>query len=115
MLSHMEREAIKVGDAIGISEQYRSAVLKVTKRTATQIVLSDGSRWSLSRGRKVGASTWDYSSLVSEKDARARIEELKNENEKRKAHNRLREYAWRDLSLDQLMKFTALLDEVEKS
>jgi hypothetical protein len=53
--------------------------------------------------------------LVSEKDARERIEELRTENEKRKAYNRLREYRWRDLSIDQLAKFTALLDEVEKS
>lgn len=113
MLSHMEREALKVGDLVGVYERYRAAVLKVTKRTKTQIVLSDGSRWTVGRGYKVGASTWSYDSLVSEKDARERIVELKEASEIAGAANRLREVTWRELTLPQLNKFIALLDEIE--
>ena len=113
MLSHVEREALKVGDLVGVTERYRAAVLKVVKRTAPQVQLSDGTRWTVNSGRRVGASTWSYDSLVSEKDARERIVELKEESEIASAANRLREVSWRQLTLPQLTKFIALLDEIE--
>lgn len=113
MMSREEMSALQVGTKIGVIGQHSTAVLTVTKRTPSQIVLSDNSRWGLKTGRKHGASEWSYESLVSEQDARERIEHIRAERAIRESARRLECVRWRDLSIDQLGRFTLILDEIQ--
>lgn len=113
MLNAEQRGALKVGDEIGVQEQFRVAVLKVSKRTAAQIILSDDSRWTVSRGNKFGSSAWTRETLISAEDARERIKDMQEKKAIRDAANRLERYRWRDLTIEQLQRFNGILDDIE--
>lgn len=74
---------LKVGDKVGVVSAsgwgLRDAViLSVRRRTATQITLDDGSRWT-EKGRQIGIgrSAFNWSYLVSESEAIALNEEAR--------------------------------------
>lgn len=112
MLSSDERNALQVGAKVGVVGHHAAAVLTVAKRTAAQLVLSDESRWTIKTGRKFGEQGYYTSDLVSEQDARDRIEHIRQERAFNQAVNRMNRMRWRDLSPEQLGRMTALLDEI---
>jgi hypothetical protein len=115
MLNGTEREALQVGDKVGVSETYRAAILTVTRRTKARLTLSDGSAWTVGRGRKVGTDSWSGACLVKPEDAAERIAEIKEQRAVRDAADRLARHRWRDMTSEQLARFIALLDEIKPS
>ena len=108
-----ERGALQVGSKVGVIGPHSAAVLTVAKRTTAQIVLSDESRWTVKTGRKFGDSGFYTSDLVSEQEARDRIEHIRQERSFNQAVNRMNRMRWRDLTPEQLSRMTALLDEIK--
>ena len=114
MLSHDERSGLQVVAKVGVLGMHSAAVLTVAKRTPAQIVLSDDSRWTVKTGRKHGSSGSYYSDdLVSEQEARERIDHIRQERTFNQAVNRMNRMRWRDLSPEQLARVVALLDEIK--
>ena len=111
--NQVDREALQVGSKVGVIGPHSAAVLTVAKRTAAQLVLSDESRWTIKTGRKFGDSGYYSSRLVSEQDARERIEHIRQERSFNQAVNRMNRMRWRDLTPEQLARVIALLDEIK--
>ena len=63
---------LKVGDKVGVCSggwEHRAELKTVARRTATQVILDDHSRWTL-RGKRVGeASSYHGSWLITVEDA----------------------------------------------
>lgn len=84
-------DELKVGERVGVcggSWNTACELRMVARRTATQMILDDGSRWN-KRGREVGKGTGYYRRfLVSEQEA---IERIKDETTKRARRELVRE------------------------
>ena len=106
--NQVDREALQVGSKVGVIGPHSAAVLTVAKRTAAQLVLSDESRWTIKTGRKFGDSGYYSSDLVSEQDARERIEHIRQERSFNQAVNRMNRMRWRDLTPEQLAQLEAI-------
>ena len=68
--------AMSVGDLVGVCNgggwNTIAELRTVARKTSTQAILDDGSRWN-KYGRKVGQTSWSRSFLVTAEDARQRI------------------------------------------
>lgn len=113
MMTFDQRDALKVGDEVGVIGLHYAAVRTVTKRTKAQIVLSDGSRWGVSRGRKHGDTAWGRDSLTTAAQARERIAEIRERKEIIEVASRMEAVRWRNMPLVHLQRFAALLDELQ--
>ena len=92
---------LKVGDLVGVADTGFNSMCEiktVAKRTATQVVLNDGSRWTRN-GRKVGEGDRFYRAfLLTEQEA---IERNAEENKKRKRNalvTQARDIRFKDIS-----------------
>lgn len=98
----LDTSNLKVGDKVGVGGCGEMAPIKtVARRTATQVILDDGSRWN-QRGRKVGNAGYSREWLLTEQEAQERNADA----EKRRKYNELvrevREIALRSISEDGL-------------
>jgi hypothetical protein len=108
-------DKVGVWTAVGLGGRFGAAdVLTVTKRTPTQAVLSDGSRWTL-RGREVGRSEWSRRFLCSPDEARERAAEAAKEATRQDRIYRLRDTRWDRLSDETLAQVLALLKQAKQA
>lgn len=108
-------EALAVGDTVGVANRHDAGatLLKVTKRTATQVVLSDGSRWN-KRGTEIGdGSKWYRRYLMTSKEAEERISDYAETREHASLASRLEKFRFRDLDIDTLKKLCKILEEAK--
>ena len=68
---------LSIGDQVGVTSNgnwsSRTSVLTVARKTATQVILSDGTRWN-KQGRKVSeVGAWSRSFLIPVPEARERM------------------------------------------
>lgn len=108
-MSPAERESLKEGDKVGACERWSAAILTVKKRTKTQLVLSNGSRWSIRTGRKFGDGSWSFALLTTEEEGREKIAELRAQRLRQESVKKLNDFRWQDLPDEELAKFVALL------
>lgn len=113
MLNEDQRAALQVGQEVGINERFQASIVTVAKRTATQLIMSDGSRWTIKRGSRVGATTWSYGSLYGAEETRALIRQRNHEKAAIQAAKRLSGYPWRNLNREQLQRIEAFVAEVQ--
>ena len=91
---------LKVGDKVGICSggwETRCELRTVKRRTATQIILDDDTRWT-KYGKKVGeSSSYHGSWMVSEADAHERIAEQKARHERFSLLREIRDANYKDM------------------
>ncbi len=114
MLTSEQRSALQVGQEVGVDERYHAAIRTVTKRTPTQITLSDGTRWTVKRGNRIGASTWSYGSLWDAAECRENIRRKNHEKEALQAAKRLTDYPWRNFTREQIERVEAFVKAVSE-
>lgn len=83
----------------------------VSKVTATQVVLNDGSRW-LKRGRRVGAGTWarEWATPWDEEEHQKLLREAKLRQLRREVDAQ----STSSLTADQCQRILAIYKEAEK-
>lgn len=106
-------DSLKPGDTFYQIERYGFARIRqlvkltVLKRTATQIVMTDGRRYKFDTGRRIGWS--HYIDLPPSDDI---IKEISAEISERNILRRLQETDWREVDPSMRERVCALLDEV---
>lgn len=95
--------ALKVGDRVGVSSRYSAMceVKVVAKRTATQVILDDGSRWN-KHGRRIGEAGYMRAWLMTEQDANERNEDERKRIERGDLVRSAREIVFGEISDDGL-------------
>ncbi len=100
-----EISKLQIGDAVGVTNRYGSGASKltVTNRTATQLTLSDNSRWTL-RGKEIGKENFSsyHRFLITAADADKRAEYIRVEAERNALIAKLNAFNWKALSVEQL-------------
>lgn len=109
---------VKVGDAVAVVSGFHKDTVSrrvVSRVTATQVVLDDGTRWTR-RGYRVGASEskwcrsyakpWDEAEHQQKVDERTRRELARLIEQKT---------VFSSLSMDQLKRIKAIVDETKES
>lgn len=103
---------LNVGDRIGVSPggwDPMPEIRSVTKKTATQITLDDGSRWT-KRGRKVGESeSYHGSFLIAVEDAQERRVEALRKRERLALTRELRDALYGKLPTDALREMVEII------
>ena len=116
-MGYVDVPSLKVGDSVGVSNRHNDgcSILQVAKRTATQVILSDGSRWN-KYGRNIGVkgSLFGRSLLLTVADAKDRIAEYHKEIARAKLVNQFRAIEWRELSDGQLLRIIEIAQEKSK-
>jgi hypothetical protein len=108
-------DSLKPGDTFYQLESYgrgfvrRLVKLTVLKRTATQIVMTDGRRYKFDTGRKIGGGYSDYLIIPPSDDV---IRPILHEMRERRTIRRLQETDWREVDPSMRERICALLDEV---
>lgn len=108
-------DSLKPGDTFYQLESYRHGVVRrlvqmtVLKRTATQIVMTDGRRYKFDTGRRIGGTHFDCIYLPPDDDI---IKEISAEIRERNILRRLQETNWREVDHSMRERVCALLDEV---
>jgi hypothetical protein len=103
--------ALAVGPMAGYAHRYVNKVATVKKRTNTQVVLSDATRWDVGTGREMSGATKRYSGpqRIEPFDAAKLAHEVK-ERERDALATQLREWPWREESLETLERVMAVLE-----
>lgn len=103
---------LNVGDRVGVCFRgwdTRCELKAITRKTATQIVLEDGTRWT-KYGRKVGEGvSYHASFLVSEDDAQERIAEYKAKAELQSLLRTIRDADYKAMPVERLRQIAALV------
>jgi hypothetical protein len=100
----------KVGDLVAVSNRSLFEKRTITKATATQITLDDGTRWLRRNGRKVGSGTWS-SLFVRPWDEEEHVSRL-HEAELRMLRRKVDEISAARLTSDQCARILAIAAEV---
>lgn len=91
---------LKVGDKVGVSGYGWNpihSIKTVAKRTATQVVLDDGSRWN-KHGHKIGEhSAWHRSYLMTVADAESRNAEETKRRARLALVREVKDFDWNDV------------------
>jgi hypothetical protein len=113
-------KALQVGDPVAVTRKFGDGIdyLEVERVLKTQIVLSDGTRWSRN-GYEFGTRN-QYSryrrTLITVHEGKAREKEGKVIRKRHADNHFLSHYQWESLSDDGRQKVIALLEELsEKS
>lgn len=110
----MTTDNLKVGDRVGVGGGGWNPVFTirtVAKRTATQVVLDDGSRWTR-RGYRVGeAARYTRDFLVSEQEANERNEDARKKQERSALIREVRDTDFRAVSDEGLRLILQILKE----
>lgn len=105
---------LNVGDEVGVDGKHkfdRALVLKVDKKMANGLVLSDGSRWS-KNGREHGSGESYYRRrLIAVAEVAERNLAMDAERRRNRSINRLRDVRWSEMTDEALAEFIALLDK----
>lgn len=116
-MDRIEISTIEVGSEIGVignSNFSTARIEKVVRKTATQITLSNGDRWSCSKysgWTLIGASkSFLRSHLITADDARARIKASQDGFRVNGKVARLQAYAFKHLPEARLDELLAVLD-----
>lgn len=89
---------LKVGDKVGIGGMGEVVPVKtVARRTATQVILDDGTRWN-KRGRRIGQDGWHRDWLMTEQEAQERNAEAEQRRKRNELIRQVREIALRGVS-----------------
>lgn len=93
---------LNVGDRVGVGGHGELCPVKtVARRTATQVILDDGTRWN-KRGRRIGDGGWARDWLMTEQDANERNEEARAKQVRRELVRMVRDFQLNDVSDDGL-------------
>lgn len=106
-------DGLKPGDTVEqvVSKTWgpsRVEQLTVAKRTATQIVMTNGTRYRAKDGMVIGHSVYGKLRLPPTME---RKQEIKDEIEHSNIAHVVRDTNWRGLSLDKLRRIKAILEE----
>ena len=105
---------LKVGDKIGVSGfgwNNAAEIRVVAKRTATQVVLDDGSRWN-KYGRKIGeGSTYQRQFLMSEQEAATRNAEERKRMKRLALIGKVRDLNFKNVSDEGLIAILQLAND----
>lgn len=104
---------LKVGDNVAVTRNFDRLYVTVTvdKVTATQAVMSDGSRWLKSNDNKVGGSYRDHITTVE--DGASRNAQHDEEILRVRSVSRLNDFSFRTLSDEQLARAISIIEEYE--
>lgn len=102
---------LKVGDIVGVTQRYGylPELKQVARRTKTQVVLQDGSKFN-KYGRSVGGDAWSRRWLMTADEAKERRAETERKAKRNNAIRKLREFNYAALTDE---KIEALLAHVE--
>lgn len=96
-------------EAHGFARISQLVQMTVLKRTATQIVMTDGRRYKFDTGRRVGGTYFECIDLPPSDDI---IKEMRAEMRERRILRRLQDTDWREVDHSMRERVCALLDEV---
>jgi hypothetical protein len=93
---------LKVGDRVGVMNSGGwnplAEIKTVTKKTATQVVLSDGTRWN-KYGRMIGeGSSWHRGFLMTVEEAEKRRADELQRRARLKLIQEVRDFDWKNVS-----------------
>ena len=107
-MNHQERKAwlasLKVGDEVAVTGSYTTTIARVTRTTATLIIIGD-TRYRRDNGRETPNHAWHNDYL---KPATAAV---RAEIEERKLRARSENISFRELSLDKIRRILAIVEE----
>jgi hypothetical protein len=118
-VEYLNVETLTVGDEVGVIEPQNwgpssGSVLTVSKRTATQVVLSDDSRWN-THGHEIGGRTYHRRYLITPADARERLAAAQTDRERRNRINELCDTRWSDYPDETMDQVLALLKQAKEA
>jgi hypothetical protein len=113
MMNHTQRNALQVGDTIGVRSGWSNAVsmTKVEKIGKAQITLESGKRFTLSSGLEVGRARWNGDDLLTEEEAIRAMEAQKKQAQRQALVAQARAIDFSSLTDKRLKAILAIVTE----
>ena len=105
----MSFEHLKAGDKVIVCGTNRNYLHKVERMTATQIIVSDGSRYRRTTGNRIGGNTWHFAYLIEHTEAEE--QKIMQIEHRAKLLGQVCDINWRKCSIDQLERIVAIYNE----